>query len=80
MPLYLSRTSGHLSGRDASPAVLRQVLALAQEEIAPIGDVRGSADYRRQLLERLLIGIFLRLLPQALSPEAAAAMLSGGRA
>ena len=80
VPLYLGLASGYLSGRDVSPAALSQTLRLAQEEAAPISDVRGSADYRRQLLKRLLIAIFLRLLPQAFSPEAAAAMLAGGPA
>jgi xanthine dehydrogenase small subunit len=65
VPLYLERTSEQLSGR---------------EEIAPISDVRGSAQYRRQLLKRLLMAIFLRLLPEVFSPEDAAALLSAGPA
>jgi xanthine dehydrogenase small subunit len=80
VPLLLRRTSEYLSGRDAGPQTLAQSLALAQEEIAPISDVRGSAEYKRRLLKRLLVAHFLRLLPQALSSEAAVVLLAGGAA
>ena len=79
VPLLLARASEYLSGRDAGPEALpqalRQALALAQEEIAPISDVRGSAQYKRRLLKHLLIASFLRLLPEALPVEAAVALL-----
>jgi xanthine dehydrogenase small subunit len=78
VPLLLRRTSEYLSGRDAGPKTLAQSLALAQEEIAPISDVRGSAEYKRRLLKHLLVAHFLRLLPQVVSSEAAVALLAGG--
>jgi xanthine dehydrogenase small subunit len=78
VPLLLRRTSEYLSGRDAGPQTLAQSLALAQEEIAPISDVRGSAEYKRRLLKHLLVAHFLRLLPQVVSSEAAVALLAGG--
>ena len=34
-----------------------------QTEIAPISDVRGSADYKRLLAEQLLVAQFARLFP-----------------
>jgi xanthine dehydrogenase small subunit len=81
VPLLLSRASERLSGREAGPEALGQALAeslaLAQEEIAPISDVRGSAQYKRRLLKHLLVASFLRLLPEAFGVEAALALLSG---
>jgi len=36
---------------------------IADEEISPISDVRGSADYKRLLLRQLLWAHFLRFFP-----------------
>jgi xanthine dehydrogenase small subunit len=54
---------------------LAEALALAQEEIAPISDVRGSAQYKRRLLKHLLLASFLRLLPEAFPAEGALALV-----
>jgi xanthine dehydrogenase small subunit len=83
VPLLLRRTSEYLTGRDAGPEALgprelARVLALAQEEIEPISDVRGSADYKRRLLKHLLVAVFLRLLPRVCPSEAALALIGGG--
>jgi xanthine dehydrogenase small subunit len=79
VPLLLARASASLGGRDAGrgglvPAVA-DALALAQEEIAPISDVRGGQLYKRRLLKHLLLASFLRLLPEAFRPEDALALL-----
>jgi xanthine dehydrogenase small subunit len=79
VPLLLARASACLGGSDAGreglgPAVA-DALALAQEEIAPISDVRGSQLYKRRLLKHLLIASFLRLLPEAFRPEDALVLL-----
>jgi xanthine dehydrogenase small subunit len=71
VPLLLARAAKALQGcptagaPEALPQALRQALELAQEEIAPISDVRGSAAYKRRLLKHLLVAAFLRLLPLA---------------
>jgi xanthine dehydrogenase small subunit len=79
VPLLLARASESLLGREAGPGAvgpaLADALALAQEEISPISDVRGSAPYRRRLLKHLLLASFLRLLPEAFKPEDALALL-----
>jgi xanthine dehydrogenase small subunit len=80
VPLLLARASEHLVGREAGPQELARVLALAQEEIAPIDDVRGSGLYKRRLLKHLLIALFLRLLPGSFSSQDAAALIAGGAA
>ncbi len=81
VPLLLARASACLAGRDAGREGLGQAvaeaLALAQEEIAPLGDVRGSAQYKRRLMKHLLVASFLRLLPQVF-PEQTALVLVGG--
>jgi xanthine dehydrogenase small subunit len=64
VPLYLRRTSEKLAGGALTAGVLREALATAQAEIAPISDVRGSADYKRRLLRQLLLAHFLKLAPE----------------
>ncbi|NJD11138.1 MAG: 2Fe-2S iron-sulfur cluster binding domain-containing protein [Gemmatimonadetes bacterium] len=64
VPLHLSRASAFLAGAPLDAATLRAAMAVAQEEIAPISDVRGSAGYKRSLLGRLLTAHFLRLAPE----------------
>ncbi len=81
VPLLLARASACLAGRDAGREGLgravAEALALAQEEIAPISDVRGSAQYKRRLMKHLLVASFLRLLPEAFPEEAALALVGG---
>ena len=64
-PLILGKTSAFLAGRAADAATAREAVAIAVSEISPISDVRGSADYRRRLLERLVLGHFIRLFPES---------------
>jgi len=52
IPLYLSRTVNYLKGKTLE--TIRQAAAIAQSEISPINDVRGSADYKRLLLRQLI--------------------------
>jgi xanthine dehydrogenase small subunit len=63
VPLRLGRASARLAGAPLNAAVLREALDIAQTEVAPISDVRGSADYKRLLLRRLLAAHFLKLAP-----------------
>ncbi|MBN8457985.1 MAG: FAD binding domain-containing protein [Verrucomicrobia bacterium] len=70
VPKFLQQTCAMLTGAEITPAVLRGALDAADDEIAPISDVRGSADYKRNLLRRLLVAHF-----QKLSPEAAEELL-----
>jgi len=69
VPLLLRRASAALAGAEVNEQTVRRALDLAQEEIAPISDVRGSADYKRLLLRRLLLAHFLTVFPEAL-PQA----------
>ena len=70
VPLYLHRTSHALTGRSLDQEAARDALRLSQEEIAPITDVRGSAEYKRLLARQLLIAHFVTLFPERFAVEA----------
>lgn len=71
VPLLLKKASALLegvradSGGAALAAVARAVAATAEGEISPIGDVRGSAEYRRRMTGRFVLAHFLRLFPDS---------------
>jgi len=48
-PLRLPRVEAALAGRVLTPELVSEAKALARQDIAPISDVRASADYRRHL-------------------------------
>ena len=58
VPLYLAAASRYLVGREPSAANVRQAATVAATEIAPISDVRGSAEYKRLLLRQLIYAHF----------------------
>ena len=64
VPLLLARTGEYLLGRELSAATVAGANAVMQEEISPIGDVRGTAAYKRLLLRQLLFAHFLRFAPE----------------
>ena len=69
IPLELERTREHLLGRPVDFETVAGALTVAQREISPISDVRGSAAYKRLLTRQLLIAHFIRLFPDALRAE-----------
>ena len=69
IPLYLKRTCRFLQAKTISADVIKQALDIAQTEISPQSDSRGSATYKRLLLKQLLIAHFLKLLPDLLQWE-----------
>jgi xanthine dehydrogenase small subunit len=69
VPLYLRRTSSFLRGKPISPKTAREAAAAAAGEISTIGDVRGSGEYRRALLPRLILAHFLSLFPDLVREE-----------
>jgi xanthine dehydrogenase small subunit len=74
-PLYLPQASQYLSGKALTPEVVGEVLAIAQTEFEPIGDVRGSAHYKRLLARQLMAAHFIKLFPESISEEALYATL-----
>ncbi|GMQ81865.1 MAG: FAD binding domain-containing protein [Rhodothermia bacterium] len=69
IPLLLASTGRFLKGKQISADVIQEAAAIAQSEIAPISDVRGSADYKRLLVRQLIFAHFLRLVPECISAE-----------
>jgi carbon-monoxide dehydrogenase medium subunit len=61
-PLRALRAEAALRGRPPTPEAIAAAAAAAMTEARPIGDVRGSADYRREMVG-VLVG---RALEQAL--------------
>jgi len=71
VPLYLERCCAYLRGRELDEAVLTEALRVAGGEIAPMSDVRGTAEYKQLLLGQLLRAHFIRLLPGRFAGEEA---------
>jgi xanthine dehydrogenase small subunit len=64
VPLLLARTGEYLLGRKLSAETVAGANEVLQAEISPIGDVRGTAAYKRLLLRQLLFAHFLRFEPE----------------
>lgn len=68
VPLFLSGCSHFLAGKKPSWELVLELVELAQHEISPISDTRGSDAYKRLLLSQLIKAHFIRLFP-SLQPE-----------
>lgn len=68
-PLWLKATGEFLQHTPLNHDTLLQALRIAQSEISPISDVRGSADYKRLLINQLITSHFVELYPQFISPN-----------
>jgi xanthine dehydrogenase small subunit len=53
-PKYLANTVAFLTGKKWTPDVFDEAMRIANEEIAPISDARGTTAYKRLLLRQLL--------------------------
>lgn len=62
IPLLLNRTSTHLVGEELNADTVKRATALMQEEISPISDIRGSAEYKRLLLKQLFLAHLQKFL------------------
>lgn len=64
VPLRLDAAERLLVGRRPSADLARELGRLAYASGSPIGDVRGSSEYRRRLMERLAWAHCIRLWPE----------------
>ena len=64
VPKYLEKTSSFLVGKTASEALLQEALDVAQSEVSPISDVRGTVTYKRLLLRQLMQAHFMKFFPE----------------
>ena len=63
VPMYLQKTSAHLQGKEITEELIHEVIEIAQAEISPISDARGTANYKRFLLGQLIKAHFITLFP-----------------
>ena len=64
IPMYLSQSSNFLTGKKVSSQLLKELIEVAQQEISPISDARGTDVYKRLLLAQLLKSHFITLFPE----------------
>lgn len=57
-PKYLAATCSFLKGKEINAEILKEAIAIMNEEIAPISDARGTAEYKRLLLRQLFLAHF----------------------
>jgi xanthine dehydrogenase small subunit len=69
IPLFLSHTADYLIRKPLMVSHIRAATAIAQKEISPISDARGSADYKRLLLQQLIHAHFLKQFPREIRWE-----------
>ncbi len=64
IPFFLEKCSNSLIGKEISTAHLKEALDVMETEIAPISDIRGSAEYKKLLLRQLIQAHFYEMFPQ----------------
>lgn len=69
VPLLLRNPTKILQGQMLSTDLVVTAAEKALEEISPISDVRGSAEYRREALRRLILAHFIKLFPKYIDEE-----------
>ncbi|MBI1781907.1 MAG: FAD binding domain-containing protein [Sphingobacteriales bacterium] len=60
-PKYLSNTIAFLKGKKPTSSVLKEAIQVMNDEITPISDARGTADYKRLLLRQLFLAHFANI-------------------
>jgi xanthine dehydrogenase small subunit len=68
IPKRLAETEAFLIGKSITEELIKEATSIAQTEIVPISDVRGTEAYKRLLFSQLIKAHFIRLFP-ALNPE-----------
>ncbi|HEX8462662.1 MAG TPA: FAD binding domain-containing protein, partial [Segetibacter sp.] len=63
IPMFLERTTAYLKGKEISEDLVFDLIEIAQTEISPISDARGTEEYKRLLLSQLIKAHFLTLFP-----------------
>jgi xanthine dehydrogenase small subunit len=61
VPKYLQQASEYLRGKTLSENLVAEVIAIAETEIKPISDARGSKEYKALLLRQLVRAHFYSL-------------------
>jgi xanthine dehydrogenase small subunit len=61
VPTYLIKASAYLIGKQVDDDTISELAAIAQSEITPISDARGTAAYKRFLLGQLIRAHFIEI-------------------
>lgn len=69
IPLYLTETCNFLEGKILDEELVLESTEIAQSEISPISDARGSKEYKSLLLRQLLISHFEKFAPNLFTNE-----------
>ncbi|MCB9219227.1 MAG: FAD binding domain-containing protein [Ignavibacteriales bacterium] len=69
IPLFLSKTSEFLLGKEISNEIVKCAVEIAQNEISPISDIRGNKEYKSLLLAQLIKAHFIELFPEIVNHE-----------
>ncbi len=69
IPLVLRKFSEFMTGKYFSDDILIRAMNSVDEEISPISDIRGSAEYKRLLLKKLIQCHFLKFFPDKIETE-----------
>lgn len=64
VPFFLRQTSEYLMEKNISEYMVLQAVEIAQAEIAPISDARGTKEYKTLLLGQLIKAHFITLFPR----------------
>ncbi len=69
IPLLLQETTRRMQGQPLRPETVFKALETMPQEIAPISDIRGSAEYKRLLARNLIVAHFIKLFPEQFNLE-----------
>jgi xanthine dehydrogenase small subunit len=64
IPMYLQKTSDFFKGKTISREMVLHATEIAQTEISPISDARGTKEYKTLLLGQLIKAHFLTFFPE----------------
>lgn len=64
IPFYLEETCGFLRNKLVCAENILEAIQVMEQEIAPINDVRGSAQYKKRLARNLMAAHFIKLFPE----------------
>lgn len=64
IPMFLEKASSYLANMPLSEDVINEAIEIAQTEVSPISDARGTEEYKRFLLAQLIRAHFITLFPE----------------
>jgi xanthine dehydrogenase small subunit len=63
VPVYLQKTSAFFNGKAVTEELVHEAIGIAETEISPISDTRGTREYKKFLLGQLIKAHFITLFP-----------------